>query len=275
MFFQPTSLSDACRLRASYRQAEIVNGATDVYARRSGTVRTQLIDISGIQSIRRLDASETEIRIGAGVTWSALRDAALPPFMAALQQAAAQIGGLQIQNRGTIGGNICNGSPAADGLPPLLALGSDVIVTSAVGQRRLPLHDFLNSEVRLSSDELLEAVIITHQPTSTSAFVKLGRRTDLAISVVVTAVLVNWSSDDRVAGARACVGAASKLPERISSLERRLVGMRRADLKGTVVFMSDVDDLTPIDDLRATAQYRRHAALVTLDRALKIAADTK
>jgi CO/xanthine dehydrogenase FAD-binding subunit len=248
----------------------VVAGATDIFAEHPERSVGALLDVSRIEALRGVTMTEEHVRIGAVTTWSAVREAHLPAHMDALHQAAATIGGIQIQNRATIGGNICNASPAADGVLALLALDASIDVVSTSGRQRLPLSAVLNPERGLLLDRctLVEAVIVPRLHFSTSCFLKLGRRSDLAISVLACAIAIDWSPEGRIERLRACVGAASKAPMRLRELERRFVGLSHVDCREALVTSDDVAALTPIDDVRASAEYRRHVAVVLLNRAI-------
>ncbi|HEX7247622.1 MAG TPA: FAD binding domain-containing protein, partial [Actinomycetota bacterium] len=170
----------------------------------------------------------------------------------------------------TVGGNLCNASPAADGVPPLLTLDASVELMSTRGSRRLPLESFLTGyrETALREDELLTAVLVPRGiEGSRSAFAKLGLRRYLVISVVMVAVVVAIDGEGLVGEARIAVGACSPVARRLRSLESHLQG-RRIDSVGPAAIAEHLSALTPIDDVRATADYRRHAAAVLVRRAL-------
>jgi len=273
MHVRPQNLEDACRLLASDR-FRIVAGGTDVFGATTSDRVGPLLDISRIERLKGIRTDDGCVRIGAAVTWSQLRDADLPPYMASLKQASALIGSLQIQNRGTIGGNICHGSPAADGIPPLLTLDAVVEIISARSRRQLALQQFLQQDagLRLADDELLEAVRIPLRPNATSAFIKLGRRNDVTIAVVSAAATIDWSAEGTAQAVNISVGAASRVPARLHRLERRLVGSHYRDFE-PFVGADDIEDLSPISDIRASAQYRLHAAGVLVRRSLQRAAE--
>src|SRR5439155_3336986 len=133
---------------------------------------------SRVQGLRGISKDSGHYRIGAATTWSDIIRAKLPPAFEALKQAAREVGSVQIQNRATIGGNLCNASPAADGVPPLLALDAEVELISTQPTRRLPLSEFIrgNRRTALRPDEILAAIIIPQQEvpgTATSTFLKL------------------------------------------------------------------------------------------------------
>jgi CO/xanthine dehydrogenase FAD-binding subunit len=190
--------------------------------------------------------------------------------MRALQQAARVVGGRQVQVAGTIGGNLCNASPAADGVPPLLALGAKVELASTAGLRQMPLADFLLGPRRtaLAAGELMTAVLIPEAGLGgRSAFVKLGARSHLVISIAMAAarveVLAGW-----VVRAAVAVGAASPVACRLPLVEAALAGVPVAKAAARVRAADVRAALSPIDDVRATAAYRAEAAVELVRRAL-------
>ncbi len=134
-YLQPTNLNDALAALAG-RRLTVLAGGTDIYPARVGKPFDEdILDISRIDGLRGIDERDDHFRIGALTTWSDLSAADLPPMFDGLRQAAREIGGVQVQNSGTIGGNICNASPAADGVPPLLTLDAE-LETASVRERR-------------------------------------------------------------------------------------------------------------------------------------------
>ena len=217
-------------------------------------------------------ATADAYRIGALTRWADVAGAALPSWFDGLRAAASQVGSVQVQNAGTIGGNLCNASPAADGIPPLLSLDASVELTSIAGTRVLPLEDFLTGyrQTALEPGELLTAVVIPRGTAddARSAFLKLGLRRYLVISVVMVAVVVVTDTDDRITEARVAVGACSPVAQRLRPLESALVG-RSIDDVDVAMVTEHLSALSPIDDVRATADYRREAAVVLVRRALR------
>jgi CO/xanthine dehydrogenase FAD-binding subunit len=210
------------------------------------------------------------MRIGAATTWSEIARADLPAAFDALKVAARDVGAVQIQNRATIGGNLCNASPAADGAPPLLILDAEVELASRRGTRRLPLDVFIN-EARstvLAPDEVMTA-IVTPLPSDTirSAFFKLGARRYLVISIAMVAVALDVV-EGIVRDARIAVGACSAVAQRMKQAERCLIGALAGPNLGRLIEAKDLALLMPIDDIRASADYRRDAALTLLRRAI-------
>ena len=163
---------------------------------------------------------------------------------------------MQIQNRGTVAGNLCNASPAADGVPPLLALDSEVELASAAGRRRMRLDQFLagNRKTLRRPDEILAAVWVPRRmENAASAFLKLGARRYLVISISMVAVVVQGDKAGRVAEAHIAVGSCSATARRLMDLERDLVGLPARGGIASSVQSSHLRILSPIDDVRATA----------------------
>jgi N-methylhydantoinase B len=278
---RPTRLSEALALLAEAPVAPLLlAGGTDIYPARAAAeawmrpIDRPLLDLSALPELAGLEDRGDHHRIGALVTWAALRDAALPPWFDALRQAAAQVGGAQVQNRGTLVGNLCNASPAADGVPPLLALDAEIELASLGGVRRLALGDFLqgNRQTALAPGEIATAVIVPKAaPDARARFEKLGARAYLVISIVMVAAVVEAAAG-RIARARIAIGACSAVAQRLPGLEAALLGLPLA-AAATVPTSGHLAGLAPIDDVRATAAYRRQAALVLLRRALAPAAE--
>ena len=242
----------------------VVAGGTDFYPARVGRpVEPGLLDISRVEELQGLQRLPGHWRLGAALTWSELARTALPSAFDALRQAAREVGGVQVQNAGTLGGNLCNGSPAADGVPPLLALDARVELTSLQGTRALPLGEFLLGPRRtaLATGELLSAVIVPEAAVrGASAFVKLGARRHLVISIVMAAACLEADADGRVVSARVAVGACSPVARRLGALEAGLLGRPLGSGLGSLVHPAHLAGLDPIDDVRASRDYRLDAA---------------
>ena len=270
-YLVPDDVAAAVRMLGAGRV--VLAGGTDVYPQHVGRpMTTPMIDIGGLADLRGIDATADTYRIGALTRWADVAGAALPSRFDGLRAAAGQVGAVQVQNAATVGGNLCNASPAADGIPPLLTLDASVELTSVTGSRVLPLERFLTGyrQTALQPDELLTAVLIPRgtRDDARSAFLKLGLRRYLVISVVMAAVEVTTDPDDRIAEARVAIGACSPVAQRLRSLEAALVG-RSLDDVDVAMIAEHLAALSPIDDVRATADYRRRAAAVLVRRALQ------
>jgi CO/xanthine dehydrogenase FAD-binding subunit len=249
-------------------------GGTDFYpALGDRPVTTSVIDISRVAELRGIRMGADAIVIGGGTTWSEIVRNPLPRCFDALKGAAGEIGGIQIQNRGTIAGNLCNASPAADSVPPLLALDAQVELVSSAGTRRLALDDFIlgNRKTALRTDEILARVVIARRTENAhAAFLKLGARKYLVISISMVAVVVEIDASGCVAEARVAVGSCSAKAQRLRQLEQHLRGMRAEPGIAATIRSEHLYPLSPIDDLRATAEYRRDASLTLVQRAMEI-----
>jgi CO/xanthine dehydrogenase FAD-binding subunit len=270
MYARPSNLDDALGLLAE-SGARVIAGGTDVYpGAGERPLQADYVDISNISALRGVSVDGACVRIGAATTWSDLARADLPPAFDALKVAARDVGAVQIQNRGTIAGNLCNASPAADGAPPLLILDAEVELASRRGTRRLALDAFINGvrSTLLAPGEVMTAVI-TPLPASTmrSAFFKLGARRYLVISIAMVAVALDVV-EGIVRDARIAIGACSAVAQRIRQAERRLIGAPASSGLGRLIEANDLVQLSPIDDIRASADYRQDAALTLLRRAI-------
>lgn len=271
MYSRPRTLDEA--LHVLTRQgSQILSGGTDFFpALGDRPAPDRVVDISGLSEIKGIAVEANYIRIGGLTTWSEVVAAPLPRCFDALKSAAREIGGIQIQNRGTIAGNLCNASPAADGVPPLLALDAEVELFSASGKRRVPVADFIvgNRKTLRRPDEILASVIIPRGlDDARSTFLKLGARRYLVISIAMVAAVVKVDNTGHVAAARVAVGSCSVTAQRLTALEHVLSGAPAGAGLGALASAEHLARLSPIDDVRATAIYRNQAALTLVGRAL-------
>ena len=268
VYLRPRCLEEA--LSALARPHTVLAGGTDFYPARVGrAIGEDVLDIGGIADLRGITEGEPGWRLGATTTWSELIESDLPPLFDGLKQAARDVGGRQIQNAGTLAGNICNASPAADGVPCLLALDAEVELAGPASRRRLKLRQFITG-VRRTALAPGELVVGLHVPRprheAESAFLKLGARRYLVISIVMAAATLEFV-DGRVAAARVAVGACSPVAERLPALEAALVGAGRDGL-AAAVDAAQLSPLSPIDDVRGSAAYRRDSVVTVLRRLL-------
>lgn len=251
----------------------ILAGGTDFYPALGDTpVTFDTLDITRVQGLRGIERVDGDWRIGATTTWTDVVQADLPPAFDGLKAAARDVGSIQIQNGGTVAGNLCNASPAADGIPPLLSLEARVELASISGTRTLALQDFITGvrQTGLREDELVSAVLVPAQPEAArSAFFKLGARAYLVISIAMVSVLLAPDAEGRVAHARIAVGSCSPVASRLPELESALVGVpfEPAALAARLR-REQLAPLSPIDDVRGAADYRFEAVEELLRRAL-------
>jgi CO/xanthine dehydrogenase FAD-binding subunit len=262
LYLRPTTLDEALSAAASARFT-VLAGGTDHFPVRADRVREEdILDLSALPDMRAIAAHDDHWFIPCGTTWTDLLRADLPGEFDALCRAARQVGGRQVQNAGTLVGNLCNASPAADGTPCLLALDAAVEIASLNGRRRVAVADFVTGprKTALKPGEIVVGLRIPRQPGNpASVFLKLGARAYLVISIAAVAVSV-WRADGRISQARVAVGACSPVPIRLPAAEAAL-------LAGRAITSDDLACLAPIDDVRADAAYRSTAVLELLHRA--------
>ncbi len=272
---QPTSLAQSLDILA-FRSATIIAGATDIYPQQSvqkvwgGDPPTDWLDISKVDGLRGIDERDDYYRIGCLTTWTDIQQTALPAYFDGLKLAAREVGGAQIQNRGTVVGNLCNASPAADGVPPLLTLNASLDIRSRMRQRQVPLSQFIlgNRRTALQSDEMVVAVHVPKLSSQwLSSFYKLGARRYLVISIAMAAVVIRLEPDRTIGNCRVAVGACSAVAQRLTALEQALIGQSiDATFADALSYERVAATLDPIDDVRASATYRLRAAHVLTSR---------
>jgi CO/xanthine dehydrogenase FAD-binding subunit len=247
----PRTLDEALRLKAERIEAVPIQGGTDVMVDLNfdRARPPALLNLNEVAELRGWSRNDGRIVLGAGLTYSEAMQAPLP----ALAEASRTVGGPQIRNRGTIGGNLGTASPAGDALPPLLVCDAQVRVASVRGERTLPLQEFVTGVKRnaLADDELILSVSVAADP-GRQTFMKVGPRNAMVIAVVSLALRVDgeltasFGSAGPVPGlVRTPIDEAADLPERVAAAA------------------------SPIDDVRGTAAYRRHALRVLTRRALE------
>lgn len=278
-FLRPTHLDDALGALAGAAPGGapwvLVAGATDHYPARVGRSPVEdVLDITGIAGLRGITAVDGGWRVGALTTWADLVEADLPPLFDGVRAAALAIGGLQVQARATVAGNVCNASPAADSVPNFLALDAVVELASSRGIRSVPIGEFVtgNRRTARAADELVTGLFVPapiEGTTVRSAFEKLGSRAYLVISIAMVAAVVEIDADGRIARARLAIGACSEVAQRLPELEAALAGRPANAAAANLARAEHLAGLAPIDDVRGSAAYRRDAALTLVRRALR------
>jgi CO/xanthine dehydrogenase FAD-binding subunit len=274
-YFVPTTLQDAVDFlqQGGKNGVEIVAGATDWFPARGERPLCQpILDITKIAELQGIERTLQGWRFGAAVTWSDILTADLPNCFAGLKAAAREVGSVQIQNVATLAGNLCNASPAADGVPPLLTLDAAVEIASLSGVRSVPLTEFVLGvrQTALQPGEMVTAVTVPVLPMHVSegvgCFIKIGARKYLVISITMVAALVAVA-DGKIAEARVAVGACSTVAQRVPMLEAALRGCTAAQAEA-VICPAHLEALSPISDMRGSASYRADAAFELCRRAV-------
>ncbi len=271
MYLRPTDLAEALTALKG-RQLSILAGGTDFYpACVDRALPDDVLDITALSDLSGVREESGGYRIGALTTWSEVLAAPLPRVFDGLKLAAREIGGRQVQNAGTLAGNLCNASPAADGIPALLALEAEVELSAHDRVRRLPLAAFLVGSRRTArrADELMTGILVPRWGAGArSAFCKLGARRYLVISIVMVAATLEARADGTVARAAVAVGACSEVAQRLTALEAKILGRPLTPALADVLCPDDLAVLSPISDIRGSREYRRDAAMTLLRRAL-------
>jgi len=271
-YYRPQSLEEALEILAQ-REGEVraVAGGTDVLVKaKDGLVdRGALFDLGAVPEMKGIEDKSDHVWIGATTTHTALIESPLVAQWApALPAACAVIGGPQIRNRGTLGGNLANASPAADTVPPLYAADAVVEAVSISARRDIPIDEFFTGprESVLARDELIVGVRIPKRTGVRAAFLRLGQRQAQAISKVSVAVAMTFK-DGRPDFVRVALGAVAPTVIRARATEKALAaGGYEALLKAKQAVREEV---RPIDDLRSSREYRREMAAVLLERAVR------
>jgi CO/xanthine dehydrogenase FAD-binding subunit len=251
----PRNLEEALRLRAERPDALPIQGGTDLMVELNfdRARPAALLNLNEVGELRGGHHPDGQLWLAAGLTYSEAMEPPLADALPALAEASRTVGGPQIRNRGTIGGNLGTASPAGDALPPLLVGGADVKLASIRGERFVPLREFVLGPKRnaLADDELILGVSIKASE-GRETFMKVGPRNAMVISVVSLALRVDGELC-------AAFGSAGPVPILV-----------KADLSDVDSFPDKVADAaSPIDDVRGTASYRRHALRVLTRRALE------
>ena len=251
----PRTLDEALRLKAEHPEAQPIQGGTDVMVALNfdRTRPDSLLNLNEVAELRGWSRENGSLRLGAGLTYTEAMGGELAELLPALAEASRTVGSPQIRNRGTIGGNLATASPAGDAMPPLLVEGAEVECASVRGVRTLPIGEFVTGVKRnaLAADELVTAVWVTPS-RAPQTFMKIGPRNAMVIAVVSLAVAAGdelrasfGSAGPRPALVTAPRSEAASFPERVAAAA------------------------SPIDDVRGSADYRRHALRVLTARALE------
>ncbi|MER9641354.1 xanthine dehydrogenase family protein subunit M [Mesorhizobium sp. M0239] len=269
-YAKPTSVDEALALlgEGAWR---ILAGGTDFYpAQGSKPFRDNVLDINGLGSLRGIAETSDHFVIGARTTWTDIVRHPLPPAFDALKQAAREVGSVQIQNVASVAGNVCNASPAADGVPALLVLDAEVELRSVAATRHLPLQDFIlgNRRTALLPGEMVTAIRVP-RPTATgmSAFVKLGARRYLVISIAMVAARL-VVENGLVRQAAVAAGSCSVVARRLAGVEAALCGLPADGGLAFAVLSAPMSELSPIADVRGSAEYRLDAVREIVARAV-------
>lgn len=271
-YYRPHTLEAALEILAQ-RPGDVrpLAGGTDILVKAKDGLasRAALFDVTAVEELKGIEERAGQVWIGAAATHTEMMESPLlATWVPALPPACAVIGGPQIRNRGTLGGNLANASPAADTVPPLYAADAVVEVVSVSSRRDVPIADFFTGPRQsvLAGDELIVGVRMPKRPGVRAAFLRLGQRQAQAISKVSIAVAMTFK-DGRPDWVRVALGAVAPMVFRATETEKALLeGGYDALRKAKEAVREEV---RPIDDLRSTREYRREMAAVLLERAVR------
>lgn len=273
-YLSPDTLDEALSVLAKKPEARILAGGTDLIVqikdgRRQPEALLSLKRLSGLKSLH-INGS---LRIGAATKAGVVAShPIIKDRYSALAAGASLIGSPQIRNMATVGGNICNASPSADTAPPLLVLDAQVMLISAEGERLLPLDHFFQKpgQTTIRPGEILGEIIVPAPPPATGSFyLRHTPRAWMDIAFVGVAALLTLDKNGLIEAARIALGAVAPTPVRAVNAERSLLGEKPGDSVFEEAGRLASHEASPIDDLRASADYRRHLIQVLTRRALK------
>jgi carbon-monoxide dehydrogenase medium subunit len=276
-YYRPKTLNEALDLLDKLDDYKILAGGTDLLIdMRIGRYKpNNIIDINGLKELEYVRVEDNIVRIGALTRLQDLvENNIIREKLPLLHQAVYNMASWQIRNMATIGGNLCNASPAADTAPPLMTYNAELVLASVNGERRVSIHEFFKGPRKtvLARNELLKEIRIPIVNDYGYSYIKLGRRNAFTLSIVSVATLVKIRGDEFV-DVRIALNSVAPTPVRAKSVENYLIGREISEDNVWSASKLVVNDISPITDVRATAEYRRKASIVlvhdTLLKALK------
>ncbi|MEM0475133.1 MAG: xanthine dehydrogenase family protein subunit M [Zestosphaera sp.] len=273
-YVRVSELDEALRLLSRKEDVKVLAGGTDlVVDLKIGRYKPKtIVDISGIRSLRYIVDEGDKVRIGA---LTRMQDIVESPVirekLPVLAEAASMLGSWQIRNMATVGGNLCNASPAADSAPPLLVHEAKIKLTSIEGTREIPITEFFTGPRKtvMYKTELLHEIVVPYDAdfARSYSYVKVGRRNSFTLSVVAIAAVLKIRNK-RIEDVRIALNAVAPTPVRARSVESFLKGK---EVRSDVIEEASelvLNDISPISDVRASAEYRKHISRVLVKDAL-------
>ena len=275
-YLAPTTLDEALSLLSEYRgRAKVIAGGTDLVPklkRREIRAPEYVIDLKGIPGLDEIKFDASGLTLGAMVTIEMVESSAkIQQRLGILAQAAQSMASPQVRNRGTIAGNICNAVPSADSAPPLLTLGARLKIVSGKGERTVNIEDFFTgpSQTALDEDEILAEIQLSSiPPNGKGVYLKLTPRRAMDLAIVGVAVVV-IPQDGICRDICIALGAVAPTPIRAKKAEAILKGQKLDDKLIEKAAQTAAGQSNPIDDHRASAEYRRDMVEVLAKRAIK------
>ena len=277
-FVSPKTVSGAIKLLAEYRgKSKVLAGGTDLLVQlRMGKIQPKvIIDIKNIKEANQITIEKKGVRIGAAVSGAVVGECDhIKSNWPGVVEALELIGSTQIQGRASLGGNLCNGSPAADSVPALIANEAICRIAGPNGKRDIKVQNFVKSPGKtiLKRDEMLTSLFLPNKPVkSSSAYLRLIPRTEMDIAVVGAAAFLTLDKNNKCLDAVVCLGAVAPKATIVKTAKRILVGNKINNESLTSLVMACENTCDPINDARGTVTYRTKVAGVLARRAVQIA----
>ncbi len=273
-YYRVETLDEALELIDKLDDFKVIAGGTDlVMDLRIGRYKPRnIVDISNIRELDYIVDEGDKIRIGALTRLQEILESPIVKTKApVLAEAIYQMASWQIRNIATIGGNLCNASPAADTAPPLMVLEAQLKLASKTGTRTVPITEFFLGPRKtvLKKNELLTEIIIPYEKDVGTSMIKLGRRNSFTLSVVAVAALVKVE-DNKFKDVRVALNSVAPTPVRAKSVEKSLIGKEVTLENIEEAAKLVVNDISPISDVRASAEYRKEMSIIlTRDSLIK------
>ena len=276
-YFAPQKTEEALEILSRYgKEIKVIAGGTDLlvqYYDRLYEINSWL-DLKNIKELKKIRISKNQIEIGAMVTHAQLEKSEdIKKYFPILSQAAADIGSPQIRNRGTIGGNIVNASPAGDLLAPLMAYDAQFRLFSIQGEKIVPAEEFFIGPKKtiLEPAQLLTRIILPLPSERTyGCWIKIGKRKALIIATITLALVVEMDEDNKtVKDVRTCLGSVAPTPIEIKEIRKKMIGKKFNQLDFNQLGQIVEDKISPIDDIRGTREYRKDVAKNIMINALE------
>jgi len=276
-YFAPQKIEEALEILSKHgKEIKVIAGGTDLliqYYDRLYEVNGW-IDLKNISELKNIRINKNEMEIGAMVTHAQLEKSQdIKKYYPVLSQAAADIGSPQIRNRGTIGGNIVNASPAGDLLAPLMAYKAKFKLLSGKDEKLVPAENFFLGPKKtiLRPDQLLTQIILPFPKKKTyGCWIKIGKRKALIIATITLALVVEMAEDNKtVNDVRTCLGSVAPTPIEIKEIREKMIDKKFSELDFNQLGQIVEDKISPIDDIRGTREYRKDVAKEIMINALK------
>lgn len=276
-YFAPQQIEEALEILSRYREEiKIIAGGTDLliqYYDRLYEINGWL-DLKNIKELKEIKIHQNQMEIGAMVTHTQLENSEdIKKYYPVLSQAAVDIGSPQIRNRGTIGGNIVNASPAGDLLAPLIAYDAQFRLLSTKREKIVPAEEFFIGPKKtiLEPAQLLTQIILPLPKKKTyGCWIKIGKRKALIIATITLALVVKMAEDNKtVEEVRTCLGSVAPTPIEIKEIRKKMVGKNFDQLDFNQLGQIVEDKISPINDIRGTREYRKDVAKNIMINALE------